>query len=93
MASLCAINVVWLQVAPTAFEHIGWKFYLCFIIPGSLMAAVILFWFPDTRAMPLEEVAAIFGDEVEYIDEPAVSEKEISVDVQEKNEGTVAHVA
>lgn len=70
MAGLNVINIIWLQVAPTAFENIGWKFYLCFIVPGTVMGLIIWFWFPNTKGIPLEEVAAIFGDEIEHVDEP-----------------------
>jgi hypothetical protein len=41
IAALCSINIVWLHVAPLAFESIGWKFYLCFIVLGTLMAILI----------------------------------------------------
>ncbi|KAJ9606675.1 hypothetical protein H2200_008683 [Cladophialophora chaetospira] len=68
MAGLCATNIIWLQVAPLAFETIKWKFYLCFIIPSFLCGAVILIWFPDTRGVPLESIAAIFGDATEPVD-------------------------
>ncbi|KIW18898.1 hypothetical protein PV08_03187 [Exophiala spinifera] len=63
--TLALMNVMWLQVAPTAFKTIGWKFYLCFIIPGCLCAVGILLYFPDTLGLPLEEIAAIFGDKDE----------------------------
>ena len=33
-------------------------------------------WFPDTRGLPLEEVAAIFGD----TDEVAIYQRDIEVD-------------
>jgi hypothetical protein len=33
---------------------------LCFIIPGCLAAVGIFSYFPDTKGMPLEEIAAIF---------------------------------
>jgi len=36
---------------------------------------VIWFFFPDTKGLPLEEVAALFGDE----DEIAVYQREIDV--------------
>lgn len=62
--------------APTAFETIGWKFYLCFIIPGTLGGIAIWLWFPDTNGLPLEEVAAIFGD----ADEVAIYQRDIEVD-------------
>lgn len=46
------------------------------IIPGSLGALAMWFLFPDTKGRPLEEIAAIFGDQDEmaiYADEdPAV---------------------
>lgn len=69
MAALCVMNIIWLQVAPVAFEHIGWKFYLCFIIPGTIGAIWMAIWFPDTRGLPLEEVADIFGDRGELFRE------------------------
>jgi hypothetical protein len=62
--------------APTAFNTIGWKFYLCFIIPGTIGAIVMWIWFPDTNGLPLEEVAAIFGD----ADEVAIYQRDIEVD-------------
>lgn len=58
---------------------IGWKFYLCFIIPGSLGAAIMYFFFPNTKGMPLEEVAAIFGD----ADEVAIFQRDIDIDVDD----------
>ncbi|KIV91946.1 hypothetical protein PV10_06433 [Exophiala mesophila] len=89
IAALCAINIMWLQVAPTAFANIGWKFYLCFIIPGTAMAIMILIFWPNTKQMPLEEIAALFGDEVERVeqhtqDEKALSVHEASLDYNEK---------
>lgn len=46
-------------------SKIGWKFYLCFIIPGYIFAVGAWFLLPDTRHLPLEEIAAIFGDKDE----------------------------
>ncbi|KAF2654662.1 general substrate transporter [Lophiostoma macrostomum CBS 122681] len=65
MAAISLMNVMWLQVAPTAFEKITWKFYLCFIIPAYLFSIVCFFYYPNTKGMALEEIAALFGDEVE----------------------------
>ncbi|RBQ79665.1 hypothetical protein FVER14953_12696 [Fusarium verticillioides] len=61
--TLALMNVIWLSAAPTAFASIGWKFYLCFIIPGCFCAAIILYYLPDTLGLPLEEINAIFEDE------------------------------
>ncbi|EXJ74111.1 uncharacterized protein A1O5_02405 [Cladophialophora psammophila CBS 110553] len=76
VAMISFMNIIWLQSAPTAFEKIGWKFYLCFIIPGTLGAIAMWIWFPDTNGLPLEEVAAIFGDE----DEVAIYQRDLEVD-------------
>ena len=59
---------------------IGWKFYLCFIIPGTLSGIAIWFLFPDTKGLALEEVAAIFGDK----DELAVYEEEVGTDIEKE---------
>lgn len=50
---------------PIAFERIGWKVYVCFIIPGILSGIAIWMFFPDMKGPALEEVAAIFGDQDE----------------------------
>ena len=55
---------------------VGWKFYLLFILLTFIGGFVVLFTFPDTRFLPLEEIAAIFGD----TDEVAIYQAEIEVD-------------
>lgn len=49
VAMISFTNIIWLQAAPTAFENIGWKFYLCFIIPGTIGGVIMWFLFPDTN--------------------------------------------
>ncbi|CAK7199700.1 hypothetical protein SEUCBS139899_002383 [Sporothrix eucalyptigena] len=68
MAAISLMNVMWLQSAPTAFATISWKFYLCFIIPAYIFAIVCLLFYPDTKGLALEEIAALFGDEVQAAD-------------------------
>lgn len=70
------MNIIWLQAAPTAFANIGWKFYLAFIIPGTIGGVIMWIYFPDTNGLPLEEIAAIFGDE----DEVAIYQADIQID-------------
>lgn len=65
MGAIALINIIWLQSAPTAFKNISWRFYLVFIIPAYLFAIVCLFFYPNTKGLALEEIAAIFGDEVQ----------------------------
>jgi len=76
VAMISFMNIIWLQAAPTAFDTIGWKFYLCFIIPGTIGGIIMWIFFPDTNGLPLEEVAAIFGD----VDEVAIYQADIQVD-------------
>ncbi|KIW77784.1 hypothetical protein Z517_07617 [Fonsecaea pedrosoi CBS 271.37] len=76
VSMISLMNVVWLQAAPTAFKTIGWKYYLCFIITGGLGGIVILFYWPDTRGIPLEEIGVLFGDEAEI----AVFQADIQLD-------------
>ena len=80
VAMISLMNIMWLQAAPTAFETIGWKFYLCLIIPSGIGSVIMWFLFPDTRGRPLEEVAAVFGD----ADEVAVYQKDIDISIDDK---------
>ncbi len=56
-------SILWLQSAPQAFATIGWKFYILLIVIGAIATVVVLLYFPKTIHKPLEEVAALFGDE------------------------------
>ncbi|EXJ74794.1 uncharacterized protein A1O5_01490 [Cladophialophora psammophila CBS 110553] len=49
-------------VTATAFANIGWKFYLVFIIVCGLGTIAMYFLLPETKGVPLEEVAKLFGD-------------------------------
>ncbi|KIW55829.1 hypothetical protein PV05_04548 [Exophiala xenobiotica] len=62
VATICAINILWLQLAPMAFKSIGYKFYMVFFIPGYICTAILWFLYPDTLGIPLEDIARIFGD-------------------------------
>ncbi|KAL6252541.1 hypothetical protein RBB50_000260 [Rhinocladiella similis] len=61
---LAVTDILYLQVAPTAFASIGWKYYLVFIILSAISVVWIYFVLPETKGIPLEEMARIFGDEV-----------------------------
>ncbi|RDW74860.1 hypothetical protein BP6252_06002 [Coleophoma cylindrospora] len=85
VATISLTNIMWLQSAPTAFITIGWKFYLVLIIPGTIGSVIMFFFFPDTNGLPLEEIAAIFGD----ADEVAVYQRDI--DMNDIAIGAVGH--
>lgn len=63
VACYCLINIMWLQVAPIAFDHIGWRFYMVFLSLAVVEGFIMLFTFPNTLNKPLEEIAAMFGDD------------------------------
>lgn len=63
MGTLSFTNIIWLQAAPDAFVAIGWRFYLFFIIIPFIAGVTAYFFFPDTLHKPLEEIAALFGDD------------------------------
>jgi hypothetical protein len=75
VAMISFTNNIRLQAAPTAFLTTTWKFYLAFIVPGTIGGLIIFFYFPNTNSLPLEECAAIFGDQGEV----AVYQAEINV--------------
>ncbi|EXJ70207.1 uncharacterized protein A1O5_06275 [Cladophialophora psammophila CBS 110553] len=77
VATFSLTNIIWLQAAPTAFANIGWKFYLCLVIPSFFLALIMWFCYPDTRGKPLEEIAAVFGDD----DEVAVRQADVEIDM------------
>ncbi|KAK5044557.1 hypothetical protein LTR84_010681 [Exophiala bonariae] len=79
IAALGLTDLLFLQVAATAFRHIGWKFYLVFIILSAIGTVWVWVAIPETKGVPLEEVARIFGDNV------AVYEADVHVD-HEANE-------
>lgn len=64
VAGLFTATLIYTQVAPTAFASISWKYYLVFIITPTVGALFMWRFFPETKMLSLEEIAALFGDEV-----------------------------
>jgi len=58
----CPSPTVLTEVAATAFAEVGWKFYLTFIIVPAC-GLPILWRFPETKGLSLEEISVLFGDE------------------------------
>ncbi|KAF9889302.1 hypothetical protein FE257_007411 [Aspergillus nanangensis] len=65
VATLAITDLVYLQATTTAFTNIGWKFFLVFIIISGLGAIYLFFCLPETKGVPLEEMAAKFGDDAD----------------------------
>ncbi|KIW80716.1 hypothetical protein Z517_07332 [Fonsecaea pedrosoi CBS 271.37] len=79
-------NIVLLTTAPTAFQHVGWKFFLLFIITTACGVVFLYFFLPETSSIPLEETATVFG----LTDEVAIKAKDIYID-HTTHEITVHH--
>ena len=62
VSGLFVATIIFLEAAPTAFAHIGWKYYTVFIAVSSVMVVVILLWFPETKQRSLEDIGELFGD-------------------------------
>ncbi|KIW17965.1 hypothetical protein PV08_05160 [Exophiala spinifera] len=62
MACYCLTNILWTQVAPTAFRNIQWRFYIVFIVNAIVFSICQILFYPNTLNKPLEEVAEMFGD-------------------------------
>lgn len=62
IAVIALTDLVYLQATATAFANIGWKFFLIFIILSGIGTVFCYFFIPETKGIPLEEMAAIFGD-------------------------------
>ena len=63
-AMLNAIIIMLVQVTPIAIQAISWKYFMIFIFTDVIFVIVFYFQFPETANVPLEEVAALFGDKV-----------------------------
>ncbi|EXJ71841.1 uncharacterized protein A1O5_04342 [Cladophialophora psammophila CBS 110553] len=50
--------------ASSAFDSIGYKFYLIFVAINFVSTTFIMLYFPETAGLTLEEISAKFGDKV-----------------------------
>lgn len=62
IATIALTDLVYLQATATAFATIGYKFYLLFICICLVGGIVFYFILPETKGIPLEEIAKIFGE-------------------------------
>ncbi|CAG9949012.1 unnamed protein product [Clonostachys rosea f. rosea IK726] len=67
IGAMCLSNLVWTAAAPQAFNSIGWKYYILFIVQAAFGGVATILWFPNTLGKPLEEIAVLFGDEADVV--------------------------
>ncbi|KAI0805963.1 general substrate transporter [Irpex lacteus] len=58
-------NILFSQVSNLAIENVSWKYYILFICLNAIDFVVIFLFFPETKGKSLEEMAQVFGDEVD----------------------------
>ncbi|KAI1796985.1 general substrate transporter [Ganoderma leucocontextum] len=63
-----AFNVLFSQVSNIAISKISWKYYLVFIVLNAVDFVIIALFFPETKGKTLEQMAELFGDEVDTHD-------------------------
>ncbi|KAF2092375.1 general substrate transporter [Rhizodiscina lignyota] len=64
VSGLFFATVIFTCAAPAGFGAIGWKYYLVFAILTFFMIIGIWFYWPETKGLSLDEINALFGDDV-----------------------------
>ncbi|KAJ7447131.1 general substrate transporter [Mycena galericulata] len=59
-----ACNVLISQVSPIGMARLQYKFYILFVVTNVVNGLVVFFFFPETKGKSLEEMDAVFGDQV-----------------------------
>ncbi|KAK5213832.1 hypothetical protein LTR99_010373 [Exophiala xenobiotica] len=54
------------QLSPKAFAHIGWRYYAVFVVCDAVAALTFFLIYPETKGKTLEEIAEVFGDHVAF---------------------------
>lgn len=90
-----SITIMLVQVTPIAIEHIAWRFFVIFVICDAIFIVVVYLVYPETVGRTLEEIAALFGDEVavkideahHYIDKDGLSDEKIASTIEVEDVG------
>ncbi|EXJ86934.1 hypothetical protein A1O3_03888 [Capronia epimyces CBS 606.96] len=93
MAGWMLSGIILLVAAPIAMDHIGWKFTLINICCTFVFVFCLYFFYPETRGKSIEDINALFGDEVvlhleDATDEEGDMSKEGIVQELEMEEGS-----
>ncbi|POR32522.1 Sugar transporter [Tolypocladium paradoxum] len=60
ISGLFLSNILYTQTAPTAFNAVGWKYFLVFILVPAVGLYPFVKYYPETKQLSLEEVDLIF---------------------------------
>ncbi|KAL8291843.1 hypothetical protein RQP46_002101 [Phenoliferia psychrophenolica] len=62
-ATLAITNTWTLEAAATMVKELQWKAYLLFVCITAVNVAAYIYFLPETKNVPLEEMARLFGEE------------------------------
>ncbi|KAK4553865.1 hypothetical protein LTR86_009040 [Recurvomyces mirabilis] len=68
-------TVILLEAAPTAFQNIGYGFWILLICLTAIYGVLVYYFLPETKGMTLEDISVLFGDPVEISFEQALSKQ------------------
>lgn len=58
------IVILLVQCTPLALDAISWRYFLIFLIMDVVFIVAFYFYCPETRKKTLEEIEALFGDDI-----------------------------
>ncbi|KAM3086982.1 hypothetical protein ACMFMG_001092 [Clarireedia jacksonii] len=73
-----------------ALNNIGWKFYMILVTVTVVTTIIIVFYFPETSGLTLEEINIKFGDKVEFELKDALYNEGVSEPQRSQGKETLA---
>ncbi|KAH8880930.1 general substrate transporter [Thozetella sp. PMI_491] len=75
ISALFCMSLIYTMCAPVAFNTIGWRYYIIFIVMPLVGATIMYLFYPETKGLSLEEIGKKFGDDI-AVDLSAMNEEE-----------------
>lgn len=64
MSGIYLADIILLVAGPIALNKIGWKFFFVLIVPTAINILFVFFFCPETKNRSLEDINALFGEQV-----------------------------
>lgn len=64
MCGIYLADIILLVAGPIALDKIGWKFFFVLIVPTAINILFVYFFCPETKNRSLEDINALFGEQV-----------------------------
>ncbi|RAH42504.1 sugar porter family MFS transporter [Aspergillus brunneoviolaceus CBS 621.78] len=59
-----SVNLIFAQFSPTALTNIGFRYFYVFFVFNIIAMICYIFFFPETKGKTLEQMDALFGDDL-----------------------------